>query len=31
VQGSLATDANTAVEMMPTNIYPAIYDFQPKQ
>lgn len=31
VQGSFATDANTSVEMMPTNIFPAIYDFQPKK
>jgi len=31
VQGSVATDANTTVTMMPTNAYPAIYDFQPKQ
>jgi peptide/nickel transport system substrate-binding protein len=31
VQGSVATDANTTVEMLPTNAYPAIYDFQPKQ
>ncbi|MET0887150.1 MAG: ABC transporter substrate-binding protein [Mycetocola sp.] len=31
VQGSFATDANTTVEMLPTNAYPAIYDFQPKQ
>lgn len=31
VQSSLATDANTTVKMLPTNIYPAIYDFQPKQ
>lgn len=30
VQGSYATDANTTVEMLPTNAYPAIYDFQPK-
>ncbi|MGX5682846.1 ABC transporter substrate-binding protein [Schumannella luteola] len=30
VQGSVATDANTTVEMLPTNAYPAIYDFQPK-
>lgn len=30
VQGSLATDANTTVEMLPTNAYPAIYDFKPK-
>jgi len=29
-QNSYATDANTSVEMMPTNNYPAIYDFQPK-
>ncbi|WP_345800582.1 ABC transporter substrate-binding protein [Microbacterium sp. AZCO] len=31
VQGSFATDANTTVKMLPTNAYPAIYDFQPKQ
>jgi peptide/nickel transport system substrate-binding protein len=31
VQGSFATDANTTVTMMPTNVYPAIYDFTPKQ
>jgi peptide/nickel transport system substrate-binding protein len=31
VQGSVATDANTTVEMLPTNAYPNIYDFQPKQ
>ncbi|BDZ63938.1 ABC transporter substrate-binding protein [Agromyces mangrovi Wang et al. 2018] len=31
VQGSVATDAQTTVEMLPTNAYPAIYDFQPKQ
>ena len=30
VQGSFATDANTTVEMLPSNAYPAIYDFQPK-
>ncbi|HWV49744.1 MAG TPA: ABC transporter substrate-binding protein [Microbacterium sp.] len=30
VQGSFATDANTTVEMLPTNAYPAIYDFVPK-
>ena len=30
VQNSIATDANTSVEMMPTNVYPALYDFQPK-
>ncbi|MBU4464259.1 MAG: peptide ABC transporter substrate-binding protein [Actinobacteria bacterium] len=30
VQGSFATDANTTVKMMPTNAYPAIYDFTPK-
>lgn len=29
VQGSFATDAGTTVEMLPTNVYPAIYDFQP--
>ncbi|MGC5170542.1 ABC transporter substrate-binding protein [Microbacterium sp. DT81.1] len=31
VQGSFATDADTTVEMLPTNAYPAIYDFEPKQ
>lgn len=30
VQGSVATDANTSVVQLPTNAYPAIYDFQPK-
>ncbi|WP_205855823.1 ABC transporter substrate-binding protein, partial [Phytoactinopolyspora endophytica] len=30
VQGSFATDANTTVEMLPNNIYPALYSFQPK-
>jgi len=30
VQGSFATDANTTVKMLPTNAYPAIYDFTPK-
>jgi peptide/nickel transport system substrate-binding protein len=30
VQGSFATDANTSVKMLPTNAYPAIYDFTPK-
>ena len=30
VQGSFATDANTTVEVLPTNAFPAIYDFQPK-
>lgn len=30
VQGSFATDANTTVKVLPTNAYPAIYDFQPK-
>jgi peptide/nickel transport system substrate-binding protein len=30
VQNSIATDANTSVEMMPTNVYPALYDFQPR-
>jgi len=29
VQGSFATDAATTVEMMTTNSFPAIYDFQP--
>jgi peptide/nickel transport system substrate-binding protein len=28
-QNSYATDPNTSVEMIPTNNYPAIYDFQP--
>lgn len=31
VQGNMATDANTTVEMTPTNAYPNLYDFQPKQ
>ncbi|MFE5409024.1 ABC transporter substrate-binding protein [Microbacterium sp. NPDC056569] len=31
VQGSVGTDANTSVEMLPTNAFPNIYDFQPKQ
>jgi len=31
VESGFATDANTTVELMPTNAYPAIYDFQPKQ
>jgi peptide/nickel transport system substrate-binding protein len=31
VQGSVATDADTTVEMLPTNAYPALYDFEPKQ
>ncbi|WP_159499879.1 ABC transporter substrate-binding protein [Microbacterium sp. 18062] len=30
VQGSFGTDASTTVEMLPTNAYPNIYDFQPK-
>ncbi len=30
VQGSFATDANTTVKVLPTNAYPAIYDFTPK-
>jgi len=30
VQGSFGTDANTSVKMLPTNAYPAIYDFVPK-
>ncbi|BDZ64739.1 ABC transporter substrate-binding protein [Agromyces mangrovi Wang et al. 2018] len=30
VQGSFATDAETAVEVLPTNAFPNIYDFQPK-
>lgn len=30
VQGSYATDAHTSVKMLPTNTYPAIYDFTPK-
>jgi peptide/nickel transport system substrate-binding protein len=29
LQGAYATDANTTVEMLPTNSYPAIYDFAP--
>lgn len=31
VQGSFATDPNTAVTMLPTNTYPALYDFRPKK
>ena len=31
VQGSFAVDANTSVTQLPTNAYPAIYDFTPKQ
>ena len=30
VQGSMAVDANTTVEVLPSNAFPAIYDFQPK-
>jgi peptide/nickel transport system substrate-binding protein len=30
-QNSFATDPNTSVEMSPINVYPAIYDFTPKQ
>ncbi|MGV8880917.1 MAG: ABC transporter substrate-binding protein [Rhodoglobus sp.] len=30
VQGSFGTDANTSVTMIPTNAYPALYDFVPK-
>ncbi|GAB3616119.1 ABC transporter substrate-binding protein [Okibacterium endophyticum] len=30
VQGSYATDANTSVEVLPTNTNPNIYDFTPK-
>jgi peptide/nickel transport system substrate-binding protein len=30
VQNSFPSDANTTVKMMPTNVYPAIYDIQPK-
>lgn len=30
VQGSFATDANTTVKVLPTNAFPAIYDFTPK-
>lgn len=29
VQGSVGTDANTAVEMLPSNAFPNIYDFVP--
>lgn len=29
-QVSVATDAHTTVKLMPTNVYPAIYDFAPK-
>jgi peptide/nickel transport system substrate-binding protein len=29
VEGTYATDPNTTVEVLPTNAYPAIYDFQP--
>lgn len=30
VQGTYATDANTNVEFWPTNAYPSIFDFSPK-
>jgi peptide/nickel transport system substrate-binding protein len=30
VQGSFPTDPNTTVKMLPTNAFPAIYDFKPK-
>lgn len=30
VQGSFATDANTNLEFWPTNAYPSIFDFSPK-
>lgn len=30
VQGSFTTDANTSVKTLPTNAFPAIYDFTPK-
>jgi peptide/nickel transport system substrate-binding protein len=30
VQGSMATDANTTVQVLPTNAFPNVYDFQPK-
>ena len=29
VQGNFPSDADTTVEMLPTNAYPAIYDIQP--
>jgi peptide/nickel transport system substrate-binding protein len=29
VQGNFPSDANTTVEMLPTNTYPAIYDIYP--
>jgi peptide/nickel transport system substrate-binding protein len=29
VQGNVPSDANTTVEMLPTNVYPAIYDIYP--
>jgi peptide/nickel transport system substrate-binding protein len=28
---SFATDASTSVKMLPSNVFPAIYDFEPKQ
>jgi peptide/nickel transport system substrate-binding protein len=31
VQGSFATDPNTTVKVLPSNAFPAIYDFEPKQ
>jgi peptide/nickel transport system substrate-binding protein len=31
VQGSFGTDAGTTVKMLPSNAFPNIYDFQPKQ
>jgi peptide/nickel transport system substrate-binding protein len=30
VEGSFATDATTTVQMLPSNIFPNVYDFQPK-
>ena len=30
VQGSFATDANTTVDFWPTNAYPSIFSFAPK-
>lgn len=29
-QNSIATDAKTSVKMLPTNLYPNLYDFEPK-